>query len=156
SLLGAAMDNCNAAADGKCLRYRKEWQNLKLGRSDFAESFERRIDTVCADLKLADLTNPQSAIFGGAARRAMMSYGRRFKLCYTSPPYLNSFDYSDVYRPELFLGRFVDSNAELALIRKSTIRSHVQANWQLPERSAFGKLYSTAIDEIRSRSGLLW
>ena len=27
---------------------------------------------------------------------------KQFKLCVTSPPYLNSFDYTDVYRPELF------------------------------------------------------
>ena len=32
-----------------------------------------------------------------------------FKLCVTSPPYLNSFDYTDIYRPELFLGGFVQS-----------------------------------------------
>ena len=48
-------------------------------------------------------------------------------LVITSPPYLNSFDYCDVYRPELFVGGFVNSNMELRAIRIQTIRSHVQS-----------------------------
>jgi len=69
---------------------------------------------------------------------------------------LNSFDYSDIYRPELFLGKFVNSNAELALIRKSTIRSHVQTGWELPDRSSFGPIFANVIMEIKARSMDLW
>jgi DNA modification methylase len=155
-LLGAAMDNCNAVADGKCLRYRKDWKTTNFGKSSFAEAFERRVDNVCADLKLSDVPNADSNIFGGDARKVMVSDGKRFKLCVTSPPYLNSFDYSDVYRPELFLGKFVHSNAELTTIRKSTIRSHVQASWELPERASFGQLFTNVIAEVRSCSENLW
>jgi hypothetical protein len=54
---------------------------------------------------------------------------RSFDLLVTSPPYLNSFDYSDVYRPELFLGGFVADNTELRRIRLRTLRSHVQVKW---------------------------
>jgi len=150
------MDNCNATADGKCLRYRKDWKALRLRKSAFLEAFEKRVDTVCGDLKTPVLPNAASKIFNGDARKVMFSDGQRFKLCVTSPPYLNSFDYSDVYRPELFLGRFVDSNAQLATIRKSTIRSHVQANWRLPERSSFGQVFTNVINDVRSRSELLW
>jgi DNA modification methylase len=107
-------------------------------------------------LKLSDVPNADSNIFGGDARKVMVSDGKRFKLCVTSPPYLNSFDYSDVYRPELFLGKFVHSNAELTTIRKSTIRSHVQASWELPERASFGQLFTNVIAEVRSCSENLW
>jgi DNA modification methylase len=155
-LLGAAMDNCNAVADGKCLRYRKDWKNAHFGKASFAEAFENRVDMACEDLKLPIVPNHGSNIFGGDARKVMASDGRRFKLCVTSPPYLNSFDYSDVYRPELFLGKFVGSNAELATIRKSTIRSHVQANWELPERDSFGQLFTNVINDVRARSEVLW
>jgi hypothetical protein len=48
----------------------------------------------------------------------------------TSPPYLNSLDYSDVYRPELFVGGFVRSNVDLRSIRLKTIRSHTQVAWK--------------------------
>jgi DNA modification methylase len=155
-LLGAAMDNCNAVADGKCLRYRKDWRNAGFGKTQFAESFELRVESICTDLRESLISNEGSTIFGGDARKVMTSDGQRFKLCVTSPPYLNSFDYSDVYRPELFLGKFVDSNAELALIRKSTIRSHVQTNWELPDRSSFGPIFTNVIAEVRAHSEDLW
>jgi len=156
ALLGAAMDNCNATADGKCLRYRKDWQETRFGKVSFIEDFEGRVDAVCSDLKISRIETSASVIFGGDARKIMASDGKRFKLCVTSPPYLNSFDYSDVYRPELFLGKFVSSNSELALIRKSTVRSHVQANWALPERSSFGSLYTKVAEEVRGRADVLW
>ncbi|MGJ5816315.1 hypothetical protein [Paludibaculum fermentans] len=155
-LLGAAMDNCNAVADGKCLRYRKDWQVAKFDRAHFEERFQHRVEIVCADLEEFPIPKDSSEIYCGDARRILTTEGRRFKLCVTSPPYLNSFDYSDVYRPELFLGKFVDSTAELALIRKSTIRSHVQARWELPERSSFGPVFSNMIAEVRARSADLW
>jgi DNA modification methylase len=156
SLLGAAMDNCNATADGKCLRYRKDWQKARFGKTSFIEAFEARVGAMCSDLKVSEIPASTSVIFGGDARKIMASDGKRFKLCVTSPPYLNSFDYSDVYRPELFLGKFVASNAELAVIRKSTVRSHVQANWALPERSSFGSLYTKVIEGVRERAEILW
>lgn len=156
SLLGAAMDNCNATADGKCLRYKKDWKSAKFGRTSFEEAFEARMDNIFADLNLTEAPRVDSNVFGGDARKVMVSDGQRFKLCLTSPPYLNSFDYSDVYRPELFLGKFVSSNAELAAIRKTTIRSHVQTTWERPERASFGQLYANVMKDVGARSHLLW
>jgi DNA modification methylase len=57
-------------------------------------------------------------------------------LIVTSPPYLNSLDYSDVYRPELFAGGFVASNADLRKVRLRTIRSHTQVAWAAAEEMA--------------------
>ena len=155
-LLGAAMDNCNATADGKCLRYRKDWKGAKFGQSTFEEAFQARVDNIYADLKSSEAPRVDSNIVRGDARKVMTTDGQRFKLCVTSPPYLNSFDYSDVYRPELFLGKFVESNAELAAIRKTTIRSHVQTNWEQPGRASFGQLFSTVMKDVNSRSEILW
>ena len=50
-----------------------------------------------------------------------------------SPPYLNSFDYSDVYRPELFAAGFVSANSKLRKIRKKTLCSHVQVKREYTE-----------------------
>ena len=155
-LLGAAMDNCNATADGKCLRYRKDWKAARFGKHNLLESLDRRVGEVCEDLELSDAPGAHPRVFTGDARKVMLSEVQRFKLCVTSPPYLNSFDYSDVYRPELFLGKFVGSNAELATIRRSTIRSHVQANWARPERDSFGQLFTNVMKEVRSRPDMLW
>ena len=81
---------------------------------------------------------------------------RRFKLCVTSPPYLNSFDYTDVYRPELFLGRFIKSMAALRELRLRTMRSHAQVKWEDPVEEEFGPNFSPVIQEIIDQKESLW
>ncbi len=69
---------------------------------------------------------------------------------------LNSFDYSDVYRPELFLGGFVDSNRVLMGLRLKTVRSHVQASWDRPTKDEFGNLYANCITKLRQSADAFW
>jgi DNA modification methylase len=81
---------------------------------------------------------------------------QRFDLCVTSPPYLNSFDYSDVYRPEMFLAGLVTDNKQLMRIRLRTVRSHVQANWKAPIKASFGTIYAKILKDILNRKDELW
>lgn len=157
ALLGAAMDNCNAYTDGKCLRYRKNWQELKYGKNEFIAAFEDRITNMVADLK--DCPNRQEfgeVVFGDSRAVLGNTLPNKFKLCVTSPPYLNSFDYTDVYRPELFLGKFISTQDNLYDLRLSTVRSHVQAKWDLPVINSFGAKYDEVSKLITERSDLLW
>ena len=157
ALLGAAMDCCNAMRDGKCLRYNKDWQNHQATASKFREMFESRVEVIAADLAAAPLDGSTSSVIGGDARQLLAAPSReKFRLCVTSPPYLNSFDYSDIYRPELFLGGFVDTNEALRKVRLTTVRSHVQASWDPPKKDNFGTLYRTCITKIREYTESLW
>lgn len=128
----AVMKCCNAKKDGKCLRYRRDWRARSFGAEDFYAAFRDAADVFCADIELARLDDdPEVKIIRGDARTLLKTQpSRSFDLLVTSPPYLNSFDYSDVYRPELFLGGFVSSNEELRRIRLKTVRSHVQVAWK--------------------------
>lgn len=45
-------------------------------------------------------------------------------LVYTSPPYPNNIDYTEVYKLELWLLGFIGTEAEFLSLRKSTFRSH--------------------------------
>jgi hypothetical protein len=105
-LVGAAMDCANAAKDGKCLRYRAGWKQRRFDGMDLIAAFEGRIATVVADLVECPLDGARTVITEGDTRRPR-DLDKKFDVCVTSPPYLNSFDYTDVYRPELFLGRWV-------------------------------------------------
>ena len=51
-------------------------------------------------------------------------------LVITSPPYLNSRDYTDTYKLELKTLGFTDSAAEIRELREKTLRSHVQIKWE--------------------------
>jgi hypothetical protein len=157
ALIGAAMDCCNATRDGKCLRYIKDWRKNEASGSLFRKHFKQRAEIIATDLKSTPLKGKQASILKGDARQLISSPSlEKFRLCVTSPPYLNSFDYSDIYRPELFLGGFVDSNKSLMNIRLKTVRSHVQASWERPRKDDFGILYNDCIGKIRENTDDLW
>jgi DNA modification methylase len=130
--LRAAMACCNAKKDGKALRYYSDWQSRDYSAENFLENFREtatqfRIDTELA--RIAD--NSKIKVCTGDSRSIMRRLPASFfDLLITSPPYLNSMDYSDVYRPELFLGGFVTNNEDLSRIRLRTVRSHLQVNWR--------------------------
>lgn len=156
-LIGAAMDCCNAVKDGKCLRYKTGWRTLSFSRENLLTAFRDRLDNILNDID-APLPHCSKDIYLADARSSINEsfVHQVFQLCVTSPPYLNSSDYSDVYRPELFLGRFVRSMTELRALRQRTVRSHVQARWKDPKESAFGDHYKESLGAIIEHRDGLW
>ena len=156
ALLGAVMDCCNASRDGKCLRFRPNWMVEEATAQRARERFEVRAGIIARDLKEAPLGGARAVVVEGDARRVLGRRSRRFRVCITSPPYLNSFDYSDVYRPELFLGEFIASTDELRKIRLRALRSHVQASWKRPKKDDFGVIYRECMERVRDERSRLW
>ncbi|MCX6993584.1 MAG: hypothetical protein NT011_10645 [Kiritimatiellaeota bacterium] len=157
ALLRAAMDNCNAYPDGKCLRYKRLKSYDCFNANSVIAQFEHYCTLIEDDLTSTPFVSNLSKV-ECMDSRGLGNYApqRRFHLCVTSPPYLNSFDYSDVYRPELFLAGHVKDNSQLMRIRLQTVRSHVQANWKAPVRVSFGTIYAKVIREILARKDKLW
>jgi hypothetical protein len=153
-LLGAATEACNATKDGKALRYRMNWRAREFGSEDFIAAFEERVAVVAEDLQTTPLDPDLAKVYLGDSRRRTLAGS--FRLCITSPPYLNSFDYTDVYRPELFLGRWVKDMRDLRDLRLKTLRSHVQVEWENPREDDFGAHYMEAIERIRPLKTKLW
>ncbi len=157
-LIGAAMDVCNAIRDGKCLRYRENWWENRYGKKDLLVAFSDRVGIVKKDLETNPLRACENVIINADSRDLNINElnGRLFNLCVTSPPYLNSFDYTDVYRPELFLSKLVKSQTELSELRKKTIRSHVQVNWDKPKNIDISPLLVQSITDIKKHGEGLW
>jgi len=148
ALIVSAMQNCNASRDGKCLRYRDSWQNNICNKDTFLTSLQSNLSLMIEDIENYPI-HKQPIILTGDARSILSNCNiEKFKLCITSPPYLNTFDYTDIYRPELFLGQFVKNREDLYNLRLRTIRSHIQAKWDSPGISEFGELYKNSIDYI--------
>lgn len=128
ALLSALLDCSNAKRDGKCLRYKRKGPNDTGPRArDLRRCFEERAVQTVSDLARGEFSSKELVITSGDSRAVLKEIDNAsHDLLITSPPYLNSFDYSDVYRPELFAGGFVDSNDALRAIRLKTLCSHVQ------------------------------
>lgn len=149
SLISAAMQNCNAKKDGKCLRYTKSWKTKNFDKDSFVESLEKHFLMIKTDVH-ANPIAVKAKIFKGDCRSILKTNEKinNFKLCITSPPYLNTFDYTDIYRPELFLGKFIQSQEMLRKLRHKTVRSHIQVKWKDPKLNNFGSLYEKAMEHI--------
>lgn len=157
-LLSSVMDVSNAKKDGKCLRYKKNWQDINYSREDFLSSMESRYNIINEDIEVDPDNLNKSIFFKGDSRVTLTTRmeNKKFKLCIMSPPYLNTFDYTDIYRPELFLGEFVKTNKQLRKLRMKTLRSHVQVGWQKPALKSFGYHFDNCYPDIKENSESLW
>ena len=156
ALMSAVMQCCNAYKDGKCLRYKKNWKELSFSAETLREAFKQNVLKIIDDIEINPLIVGERTFYLGDSRQILPQIvGNTVDLVVFSPPYLNSFDYSDIYRPELFLGEFVNSNEDLRAIRKKTLRSHVQYKWETQEKST--SIWAQSIsDKIDSRKEHLW
>ena len=156
ALVSSTMMNSNAVKDGKCLRYKKNWEGLSYSRESLLHDFIENCTIIAEDLRNTRILKEAIILKGDVRKNLGGSKINKFKLCITSPPYLNSFDYSDIYRPELFLCKYVKNNNNLGKLRLGTLRSHMQINWELPKKSEFGIFYKECTNELLLRKKLLW
>lgn len=150
ALIISAVQNCNARRDGKCFRYRPNWEENGLGKESFLQVLSHNLDTIIEDIDKQTITQKANIITGDCRTKLKSKSIEPFKLCVTSPPYLNTFDYTDIYRPELFLGKFVFNNKDLYKLRLKTVRSHIQAKWKAPTQSDFGFLYQETMAHVNN------
>jgi len=131
ALLTSIMEVSNAKKDGKCLRYKTKWQEKKYNKNDFIKALISNYIKIEQDIENVNIKE-QPIIHNSDTRTFFNKNNDKFDLIITSPPYLNTFDYTDIYRPELFLGKFILNPNALYQLRLKTIRSHIQAKWKLP------------------------
>lgn len=72
-----------------------------------------------------------------------------------SPPYANCFDYTEIYKLELWFGDFVKEYADLKLLRKKSLRSHLNGDLSINEEEIkSNSLLSSLISEVEKKD--LW
>ena len=129
-LLGSVLVRCsNVVINGKGRRYRKNWQDKERTPTDLILAFEEMVAIAVADLsRFSPLSDVSTKVYVGDARRILQRVNRA-DIAIFSPPYPNSFDYTDVYNIELWMLGYFSCSADNSLLRKNTLRSHVQIKW---------------------------
>jgi DNA modification methylase len=156
ALFSSVMQCCNAKKDGKCLRYKKQWDTMGYSSKELREIFEINCRQIIDDIEISPLINGERHYIEGDSRKSLQHLQQNIvDLIVFSPPYLNSFDYSDIYRPELFIGGFVNNNAELRKIREKTVRSHVQYKWNTTDKSQSSWARNIA-EQVKEHNDILW
>lgn len=135
ALASVILQASNMFRNGKCLSYKKSWGDRVIARNDVHNLFLDRLDTVITeDVKilssqLVTVNNKELCYFGDVRKSIDNVPDNTLDLIITSPPYLNSRDYTDIYMLELKVLQLVNSYEDLRKLRKSTLRSHVQVKY---------------------------
>jgi hypothetical protein len=127
-LASAALDVCNATVSGKGRRYRSNWENVKRSPADLDRAFVQAIEAAVFDIaRYAKRRMLSYDLRRGDARTLVDEVGE-IDLAVFSPPYPNSFDYTDVYNIELWALGYLRTASDNTALRSATLRSHVQIN----------------------------
>lgn len=135
ALASIILQTSNMFRNGKCLSYKKGWGDRVIARTDVHNLFLGKIDTVITeDVRIlteqcTDVHNSEICYRGDVRKNIDKVPDNSLDLIITSPPYLNSRDYTDIYMLELKVLQLVKSHEDLQALRKSTIRSHVQVKY---------------------------
>ncbi len=122
----------NLFRNGKCLSYKKGWENRIFSRKDIHNFFLEKLNSIFAeDIRIiskntTNVCNSNICYLGDVRKNIQYVPDGEIDLIITSPPYLNSRDYTDIYMLELKVLQLINSHEELRELRKNTLRSHVQ------------------------------
>ncbi len=71
-----------------------------------------------------------------------------------SPPYANCFDYTEIYKLELWFGGFVKEYADLKALRRQSLRSHLNGELTGHENTIRTQTLETLLEEVKTKK--LW
>lgn len=151
----------NTTKDGKCVRYKTNWQSVRLTRGDVYEQFFDRARIFREDIvyiqqrKGLEFSNAAFCVNESSLTAVSKMPANSVDAIITSPPYLNSFDYTDVYMPELWALGFVENYEKVKQLRAKTLCSHVQVKWQ-PDESAFTDAIKLLLLDVNGGQNELW
>lgn len=132
ALASILLEVSNAYRDGKSLKYKKNWKDNIISRRDVHAKFLKKLSEIfLPDISKFTFLNPKLSnkklcMHGDVREEIKLLDDNSIDLVITSPPYLNSRDYTDIYIAELWVLDLVKDYEELRELRKNTLRSHVQ------------------------------
>lgn len=155
ALASILVDTSNCYINGKGRRYRSGWQTRQ--GPDVFPSFSKACSRIAEDLAIA-LCRPVSSysLYRGDCREQIAAIESGWDFCLFSPPYPNSFDYTDVYNIELWMLGYLTSSEENLALRRSTLRSHVQVSASRPERELQSRKFSSVYKKLDKARDDLW
>lgn len=157
-LLGAsAVPASNALVSGKGRRYRRQWRDTPVHPNAVDSMFEQSVLSALFDLRRFEARRCRDyEVLRGDARARLLEIDSA-DMAIFSPPYPNSFDYTDVYNIELWMMGYLKGASENRLLREATLRSHVQIKRDLSARPPTpGSLLERTLNSLAKVKASLW
>ena len=156
-LLGSVLvENSNIVVNGKGRRYRKNFMDRRRDARNIFESFESAVEAATADLSSFSNARRTRHIVHNADARVQLRRLRKVDAAIFSPPYPNSFDYTDVYNLELWMLGYFNAPIDNRRLRAQTLRSHVQYKWDQRGFECQSIRLQETVHALRQKRDELW
>ncbi len=170
AFLSILEDTSIAKKDGNGLKYPKNKIPKKV-----MPTFFKKVEEMINDLKSTRTQKVRSYLFQEDVRKLydllmgsyisnkkdlvhnfdiknIIKFKNKLSLVVFSPPYMNCFDYTEVYKMELWFGDFIKNYPELRTLREQSLVSHL--NTKLTERSLLKNKYVDMFVETIKKQNL--
>jgi hypothetical protein len=159
-LLGSILvETSNVVVNGKGRRYRGGWQRRRVDAFQVDELFANAVRMAARDMaEFGSVMTTPATVLRGDCRVLLEHKLDPVDIALFSPPYPNSFDYTDVYNLELWMLGYLTGSADNRRLRISTLRSHVQVQWERrsPTVASESPLLQTTLARLERSRELLW
>lgn len=153
---GFLVEVSNVLISGKGRRYRQNWQLRKHTPETVDQHFLTRVQKALYEIaRYASRPVSQYTLIRGDCRETIPS-APLADLAVFSPPYPNSFDYTDVYNVELWALGYLKDSAGNRLLRQSTLASHVQIQRNYAPRPLGSATLDEVSQKLHASRDLLW
>jgi hypothetical protein len=114
-----------AKKDGNGLKY-----PLNKKTEIFFDVFNENLNKFINDIKNVEIITKPEIFLGNNLdilkdTKFIKKYQNNVSLCLFSPPYANCFDYTEVYKTELWFGDFIKEYKDLKVLRNQSMSSHL-------------------------------
>lgn len=152
---GILIDLSNVVVSGKGRRYRRGWQSRSRSARNVDEAFFAAARNAIGDIhRFANRRERDYELIRGDARQAVTA--GRWDLALFSPPYPNSFDYTDVYNVELWVLGYISSPIANRMLREATLSSHVQVSRSFAPPPPDSPLLDSVMVQLIEARAELW
>lgn len=155
-LAAAVVPASNALVSGKGRRYRRQWRETTRDASLVDRLFEQGVLSALFDLRRFEARRCRDYRVVRGDARTLVGELETADLAVFSPPYPNSFDYTDVYNIELWTLGYLTNAAENRSLREATFRSHVQIKRNLKTKWEIGSTLTQVLKSLNAVRSKLW
>lgn len=153
---GVLVDASNVVINGKGRRYRNGWQGRVLPNNVLDNSFHLAVKRAVGDIaRYGDRACNAYELQRGDSRDLVFNVDS-IDLCVFSPPYPNSFDYTDVYNVELWAMGYLLGKESNRQLRSKTLTSHVQLHRNYEKKPSGSIILDECLKGLDVCRSVLW